>query len=718
MVNPLSRNRLFPQSLFVLAALLVLCLAGNYFALRLITGFDYLFGSITVMLVLGLFGTAWGFLAALLASFWTIALFGHPYAMIWLCGEALFVGLLIRRGAVKSIVLYDALYWPLLGVPLVWLLHRHVLHTPPVDTLAVLLMHWINGMTNAVMASLLLTFFSRSGEESYPLRISASIPIQTLMFNLLMAFAALPALVVMILSTKSLIMRDQINSMLALLFFDLLALGVSVVASRRLTAPLRSLSKATIDLPERLMREKISSWPASRITEIDQLIANFRNMSSALNNRFQEITYINETLELRVEERTRQLSEINSCLQKEIAERHATEGQLDHLMEELVHQVRFLQTLINAIPNPIFYKDINGRYQGCNRAFEEKWGFSREVIVGKTGYDLFPRQNADFFDKADQQLYAEGGVQVYETQLRYADNLLHSVIFYKAAYQDASGKTVGMVGTIIDISDRKNAETERDRLMIELRQKNKELEGIVYVASHDLRSPLVNVQGFSRRLAKSCAEIDSIISGLDIPAEEREKLRSILSSTIPKAIGYITGSIEKMDGLLNGLLRLSRLGRAAICFEQLDMRRIVASVVAAQAFQIESAGATVEVDDLAPCLADAVQMAQVFSNLIDNAIKYRSGERVLFVRVSSEEFPEGVRYCVEDNGIGIPADQQEKIWEIFSRLDPNGTPGEGLGLTMTRRIIDRLGGSIWVESEADSGSRFYIVMPKQPKLDV
>lgn len=717
MLNPLSKNKLFPQPLLVLATLLVLCMAGNYFALRLVSGFDYLFGSIAVMLVLGLFGPAWGFLAALLASSWTIVLFGHPYAMIWLCGEALFVGLLIRRGTVKNIVLYDALYWLLVGAPLIWLIHRHALHTPPPDMLAVLLMHWITGMTNALLASLLLTFFSRSGAQPSALRISASIPIQTLVFNLLMAFAALPALVVMILNTKSLTMRDQITAMLALLFFDLLALGVSTVSSRRLTAPLRNLSRATTDLPERLMREKISSWPASRITEIDQLIANFRSMSSALNHRFQEITYINETLELRVEERTRQLSKANDDLQKEVAERHATESQLDHLMEELVHQVRFLQTLINAIPNPIFYKDINGRYQGCNRAFEEKWGLSRELIVGKTIYDLFPRQNADFFDKADQQLYAEGGVQVYETQLHYADNRLHSVIFYKAAYRDASGKTAGMVGTIIDITDRKNAETERDRLMIELRQKNKELEGIVYVASHDLRSPLVNVQGFSRRVAKSCDEIDHIISSLEIPADEREKLRPILSATIPKALGYITGSIEKMDGLLNGLLRLSRLGRAAICFEQLDMRSIVAKVISAQVFQIESAGATVEVDDLAPCLADAVQMAQVFSNLIDNAIKYRSRDRTLLVRVSSEEFPEGVRYCVEDNGIGIPADQQEKIWEIFSRLDPNGTPGEGLGLTMTRRIIDRLGGSIWVESQADSGSRFYIVMPKQPGPD-
>lgn len=704
----------------MLATLFVVGFTGNYFALRLFADFNYLFGSIAVMLALRLFGPGWSFLAALLASSWTIVLFGHPYAMIWLCGEALFVGLFVKRGTAKKLVLYDVLYWPLIGVPLIWVFFQYVMHVSLLDTLAAMLLYWVIGNTNALGASLLLTAFPLERADGGIEFSSSSIPIQDFLFEVLMAMVAVPGVIALILHSKSsenFHVQDLIDSLQLLLFFNLFALAVSVIISRRLSAPLRILSRMTTDMPERLMREKISSWPVSRITEVDQLIANVRDMSTALNQRFQEITCVNETLESRVEERTRQLSNANDELQKEVVERHATESQLDRMMEELISHVRFLQTLIDAIPNPIFYKDINGCYQGCNRVFEEKWGVSREEIVGKTTDELSLRQNADIFNRGDLQLYGQGGVQVYETQLRYADNQLRSVIFYKAAYLDGTGKAAGLVGTVIDITDRKNAETDRDRLMIELRQKNKELEGIVYVASHDLRSPLVNVQGFSRRLAKNCSEIAGIISRLEIPNGEREKLFPILSSSMPKALGYITSSVEKMDSLLNGLLRLSRMGRAAICFEQLDMQAIITKIIESLAFQIESANARVEVNDLVGCLADAGQMSQVFSNLIDNAIKYRSKDRKLLVRVSSEEFVEGVRYCVEDNGIGIPPDQQDKIWEIFSRLDPNGTTGEGLGLTMARRIIDRMGGSIWVESELDVGSSFYVVLPKQQKLD-
>ncbi len=852
MTVPLQISRRSARSFFLLVVLIALGFAGNYFALRLFAGFNYLFGSIAVMLVLRLFGVWWAIPAAIAASCWTVVLFGHPYAMIWLCGEALVVGMLIRLGTARNLILCDAVYWLFIGSPLIWLFFRHVMDVPVHGTVAAMLMYTVIGITNALAASLVLTMFSPREVGGAFICAPPPIPMQNLIFNVLMTIVAIPALIVMILHVRNseefhrhelyeslfdssrvagyelrfavrtstdapvhvlqeillksrirsnhkliltdragrvlastdnsllagsihdplksgeispvseygvvqlfplsasplplwqrtmqsvyihrselggdaqwlltveapyapyqdLIISDQINSLLLLLLFNLLALTISVVMSRRLTAPLRILSQVTTDLPERLMREKISSWPVSRVAEVDQLISNFRDMSKALSHRFQEITYINETLELRVEERTKQLSRANDELQKEIVERQMTERQRDHLMEELINQVRFLQTLIDAIPNPIFYMNSTGLYQGCNRSFEEKWGLSREEIVGKTAYDLFPRQEADLFDSADRRLLEAGGVQVYETQLRYRDKSLHSVIFYKATYQDTSGKTDGLVGTIVDITDRKKAETDRDRLMVELQQKNKELEGIVYVASHDLRSPLVNVQGFSRRLAKSCVEIDDIISALELPREAMDRLSPILSASIPKSLGFITSSVEKMDALLSGLLRLSRLGRAAICFEQLDMRVLVSNIIESMAFQIESASATMKVDELAGCLADRVQMGQIFSNLLDNAIKYRSAERALVVRIFSEEFSEGVRYCVEDNGIGIPIDQQDKIWEIFNRLDPGGTPGEGLGLTMARRIIDRLGGSIWVESEPDVGSRFYVVLPK------
>src|SRR6185369_1954618 len=302
----------------------------------------------------------------------------------------------------------------------------------------------------------------------------------------------------------------------------------------------RRLSQVTTDLPQRMLREKVNIWPESMVTEIDQLIGNFRVMATALGQKFQEITYAKETLELRVDERTKELTRANEELQKEIAERRLTERQRDHLLDELVHQVHFLQTLIDAIPNPIYFKDSSGQYQGCNLAFEQCLGVSRDEIVGKTVHDIFPLQTAEMFHKSDQELFERRDVQAYESQMYYADGLSHAVVFYKATYDDTHGNLGGLVGTIVDISERKQAEAERNHLMLELRQKNKELEGIVYVASHDLRSPLVNVQGFSRKLAKSCAELDTIISGHEMDEAKRTLAETILRERIPKSLGFIT----------------------------------------------------------------------------------------------------------------------------------------------------------------------------------
>lgn len=847
------------RSVILLLCLIAAGFSGNFLSLQLFSGFNYLFGSIATLLTVRLFGIRWGLVVAIIASSWTIVLFGHPYAMVWLCLEPVFVGYLLRRGTTKNIILYDAIYWPVLGAPLIWIFFQYVMHVPLLGTVAALLMYWVIGITNTLAASLMMSFIPRFPSLG-SVNTFHTVPLHTMIFNLMMATVAIPAVIIMVIHGRDIdqrclhdlldgledssriavyetrlrmqlrtanvtireyarsqagtiretlrssrvkphhtitlvdegnriiastddtqrpmgvfnpcadcaltstgngnikhcmpqpssplplwqrehnstyrlsaklandlpwtmvveapfadyqraLFREHIKSLLVVLVLNLLTLMTSLVVSRRVSTPLRRISLLTTDLPERLMREKICYWPSSMITEVDQLINNFKVMTCALNDKFQEITYVNESLERRVRERSKELIRANDELQKEIAGHQRTEKQLDLMMNELINQLRLLQTLIDAIPNPIFYKDATGLYQGCNRAFEECWGLSREEVVGKSVYDLFPLATADIFQKADQEIFAKRGTQVYETQLRYADGLDHTVIFCKATYDDTRGNLAGLVGTIIDISARKEVETERDRLMTELQQKNKELEEIIYVASHDLRSPLVNVQGFSRKLTKHCVEIDRIVTGLDMGDQEKERLQPILRESIPKSLGFIIGSIEKIDGLLNGLLRLSRLGRAAVCYETLDMQAVMSKIVSSMTYQLEAAGARLEVGHMDSCVADAVLLNQVFSNLLDNAIKYRSPDRQLVIRISSEQGTAGVRYVVEDNGIGILQEHRDRIWEIFHRITPNESQGEGLGLTIARRIVDRLGGSIALESEPGRGSRFCVTLP-------
>ncbi|MGE5340897.1 MAG: sensor histidine kinase [Candidatus Omnitrophota bacterium] len=258
---------------------------------------------------------------------------------------------------------------------------------------------------------------------------------------------------------------------------------------------------------------------------------------------------------------------------------------------------------------------------------------------------------------------------------------------------------------------RDEAEAEQKRLLAELGEKNKELEQVIYVTSHDLRSPLVNIQGFSQELGFSLQELGMILKDIEnIPESVRMKLREILDEDIQESLKYIEASTTKMDGLLSGLLKLSRVDRILSNFDMISMNRLIDDILNAFEFQLKEAGVKIEVSDLPPCFGIEMQVNQVFSNLVSNALKYRDPSRPGIVQITGREVPENnsVVYCVEDNGIGIPQEYHKKIFEIFHRLNPDETEGEGLGLAIVSKIISRHKGSIWVESEPGVGTKFFV----------
>ena len=256
---------------------------------------------------------------------------------------------------------------------------------------------------------------------------------------------------------------------------------------------------------------------------------------------------------------------------------------------------------------------------------------------------------------------------------------------------------------------RKAVEKERLRLMDTILLKNSELEQIIYVTSHDLRSPLVNIQGFGKELEKGLGDLHKELVHLKI---EDAIIEAILSKDIGVSLSFILKSAMKMDTLLAGLLKLSRMGRAALNIEKLDMNALMKIVLDSAEYLIHETGTEVTVEDLPGCMGDESQIIQVFSNLLDNAIKYRDAFRASKIHITGAVVGDDAVYCFEDNGIGIAKEYQTKIFEIFHRLSPDSTPGEGLGLNIVKKALDRNAGRIWIESTSDEGSRFFVALPK------
>ena len=392
------------------------------------------------------------------------------------------------------------------------------------------------------------------------------------------------------------------------------------------------------------------------------------------------------------------------------------EKRLSNTEAELRESQRSLTTLMGNLPG-MAYRCLNDDYRTMT--------FVSSGCIGITGHkpsDFQHNSKIAYIQLVheDDRDMVLGNVQLAVEQkcpfqltyrIFYANGAEKWVLEKGAGVYSDACQLEGIEGFIMDVTERRHAEQEREKLNSELAEKNKELEQIIYSTSHELRSPLVNIQGFTKELDCSVSELSSALNNEDMPSEVRKKVVPIVRSDMTDALQYIHGSIEKMETLVDGLLKLSRAGTVALNFEGVDMNRLMLDIEDSFEYAIREKNVSLEVESLAPCRGDSVQINQVFSNLIGNALKYLDPERPGVVRISNTSIGEYVTYCVEDNGIGIPEEDREKVFETFQRLDPQSTSGEGLGLTIVKKILSRHDGSVWIESEPGVGSRFKVALP-------
>ena len=238
---------------------------------------------------------------------------------------------------------------------------------------------------------------------------------------------------------------------------------------------------------------------------------------------------------------------------------------------------------------------------------------------------------------------------------------------------------------------RHQAEEDLARKIDELARSNADLEQFAYVASHDLQEPLRMVTAYTQLLS--------------------ERYHGQLDESAAKFLGYASEGAQRMQVLIQDLLAFSRVGRNSAACGSVDCNAVMADVLLTLASAILESGAVVTHAGLPAVWGVRTQMAQVFQNLIGNAIKFR-GKEPPVVSVQSEKSGQHWQFSVSDNGIGIPPEYAENIFVVFQRLHTRSEyPGNGIGLAICKKIIERCGGRIWMESQAGSGSTFKFIMP-------
>lgn len=374
--------------------------------------------------------------------------------------------------------------------------------------------------------------------------------------------------------------------------------------------------------------------------------------------------------------------------------------------DERVTEIRY-RTILRTSIDGVWIFALDGSMIEINDAYCEMSGYSRDELLAMGIHDLEARETSDETD-AHIALLQQTGHDRFETRHRRKDG---SVMDIEVSVKAIPGSGGMCAAFIRDITERKQAEAAERRLREELERSSREMEQMLYVASHDLRSPLLSVQGFGSLLELDLAALAKTLALLPMPDGLRIEIDRILGEVAPEALGFIGKGVMRMDSLLTGLLKVSRAGRVVAAPKDLDMGRLVADVTSSLEFQIRKKGVALSVGPLPPCRGDPAMTAQVLGNLLDNALKYLDPGRPGRISVRGAHLDGQPTYTIEDNGIGIAPEHAHKVFEMFHRLDPDAGTGEGIGLTIVRTLVDRQGGRVWLESRPGEGSCFHISMP-------
>lgn len=374
-----------------------------------------------------------------------------------------------------------------------------------------------------------------------------------------------------------------------------------------------------------------------------------------------------------------------------------------HAEEALRRSELLNRRLVEHLPQSVFVKDRNSSFTFCNANFSRPLGLTPEQMVGLDDFAFYPQELAEKYRLDDRRVMETGTMTDIEevNRLGDAERWVHVV---KVPYHAERGEVIGVMGIFEDITERKQAEDEVRRLNLTLEERvrertarwetaNKDLEAFTYSVSHDLRAPLRAINGYARMLTEGY--------GRHLDAEGL------------RILGVVCSEAERMGRLIDELLNFSRLGRSGLRPVPIDMTALVREVCTQCGPSFAHRQVDLELAPLPAAVADLSLLRQVWTNLIDNALKFTRHRERARIEIGGWTRDGEHVYFVKDNGAGFDMKYADKLFRFFQRLHGlNEFEGHGVGLALVQRIIRLHNGRVWAEAEVDRGAFFRFALPQ------
>ena len=355
-------------------------------------------------------------------------------------------------------------------------------------------------------------------------------------------------------------------------------------------------------------------------------------------------------------------------------------------------QDSMLRAILDRTPDVIYLQDGEGRYAFANSEAARLFGRSIDDVVGHAPEEFLPPAIAAPLRLNTIRVMKENNASIVEERMLTKETGERTFLTGKAPWCDVEGKVIGVVSIAQDISVRKDAEEERERLIRELGRSNEDLAQFAHVVSHDLQAPLRMIQSYTDLLVR--------------------RLQGKIDETAAQFISVIVQGSKRMEELIQALLHYAQVGEDVLTMSDVRMDAVLEAVQSNLQPLLDEKVVKLTYAALPVVKGDAIQLLQLFQNLVSNAVKYARPNVPPRIKIAAENMGDTQhRFSVSDNGQGIDPKYFELIFAPLKRLHGQEIPGTGIGLSVCRKIVERHGGKMWLTSEAGRGTVFYFTLP-------